>query len=245
MAKKTINDATKRDEKEEKEETRTHKKDDRGVSWFRTGDEGIKEKKKLDYLSALRKEKSAPRFRLREGEESLIVFIDDNGFYIKEHNLKVDGKWGTYVTCVRDFGPCPVCNEGKRATYTGYYSIIDTREFVKNDGTKVKNRRVLFPAKGSAINMIGDLIKKHKNLVGRVVRVKRYTANDPNCGNFFEVLNKKVNLTKFGDDGKPYDYKKVLAPPTEEELQVLGYGGVVLGSEEESISEEDLTDILD
>jgi len=205
--------------------------------WFKKGKDGFEEKKKLDAVAEKRKEKYAPRFWLKPDEEAKIVFLDSEGFYIKEHNLKIGGKWGNFVTCTDDFAPCAVCKEGYRPTYTAYYTVIDGRKYTTTDGKVVKNRKVLIPLKGSAINFIEDLKKKHKNLRGIAMKVKRYTSNDPNCGNYFEVLG-KVNLSKF-EDNKPYDYEVILAPPTDEELEALGMDTTVVGSEEDVGAEID------
>jgi hypothetical protein len=226
---------------------KTAKKEPQAAAWFKKGDEGLKEKEKIDTVAKMRQEKNTPRFRLKEGEEAIIVFVDDEGFYAKVHQFEMDGNWGNFITCTKDFGPCKVCDTGKRPTYTAHYTIIDTREFTKRDGTKVKNSKILFPAKGSTINMLADLKKKYGSLVGRVFRVKRYSKNDPNCGNYFELAStKRVNLVaKFGKDAdKPLDYMSILAPPTEEELKALGFGGTVVGSEED-ISDDELEQLLD
>ena len=207
------------------------------AKWFKIGEEGFKEKQKLDAVTEMRREKSAPRFRLRPGEEAKIVFLDSDGFYIKEHNVEIGGRWGNYITCVSDFQPCPVCQRGDRPVYTAYYTIIDTRVFTTRDGKKVKNRKVLLPLKGSAINVFEDIKKKYKNLRGMVFQVKRYTAQDPNCGNYFERLG-RANLSKL-KDSEPFDYEKILAPPTREELQAMGYDSVIVGSEEELEDELD------
>jgi len=245
MARKKVTNTVKnKTTKVRKKKAKTPEK--AAASWFKTGEEGLKEKAKIDTIASLRKEKNTPRFRLKEGEEAIIVFVDDEGFYAKVHQFEVDGNWGNFVTCTKDFGPCKVCESGKRPTYTAHYTIIDTREFTKRDGTKIKNNKILFPAKGSVINMIADLKKKYGSLVGRAFRVKRYTSNDPNCGNYFELIsNKRINLVKkFGKDAdKPLDYMTILAPPTDEELAALGFGGVPVGSDED-ISDDELNDIL-
>jgi hypothetical protein len=216
-------------------------------AWFKVGDDGLKEKKKQDAIAKNKREKSVPRFRLGEGEEAVIVFVDDVGFYAKIHQFELDGSWGNFATCVKDFEPCAICNAGKKPVYTAHYTIIDTRSFTRKDGTVIKNTKVLFPAKGSAINIIADLKKKYGSLVGYAFKVKRYSKNDPNCGNFFELVKeRRINLVKsFGPDAdKPYDYYKVLAPPTPEELADLGFGSFSVGSSADIKVAENLEEIF-
>jgi len=209
--------------------------------WFKVGQDGLQEKLSMDTANQIRASKTAPRFWLRMGEEAVIVFVDDLGFYVKSHQLNIGGSWNNFVTCIADLQPCPICNSGNRPTLVGYYTVIDTRELVLKDGTKVKNRRVLFPAKNIAINMIADLKKKYNSLVGLAVKVKRYGQKSPNCGDYFEVISdKRIALKSLGNEADtPYNYEKLLAPPTPEELQMLGFGQNALGEVIEDIDNTD------
>jgi len=215
-------------------------------TWFKLGDEGLEEKKKLDHIAQLKRERAAGRFWLKGDDEAVVVFVDDTGFYVKTHILSVDGNWSN-ITCIRDFSPCPICNTGKKPTVIAYYTVIDTRTIVRRDGIKEANRKVLFPAKGSAINILADMKKKYGSLVGLAFKVKRYSDKSPNCGDFFDLVSKKrVDLTKFGKDAnKPIDYGKITTPPTEEELKAMGFGIKVVGAEvDEDVEDEKLHKIL-
>jgi len=219
------------------------------ANWFKKGEDVFEEKRKLDSIAKQKKERGVPRFRLKEGEEALIIFVDDTFFRVWEHNLKIDGNWGHYYTCTKDFKPCPICIDGYRPTYTAYLTIIDTRKFTRADGSEVQNRKILFPAKGSTILRLADLKKKYNSLVGKAFTVKRYSSNDPNCGTDF-FYEGDVNIqNNFGNDAiKPLDYMKILAPPTEEELASIGIGSYIAGSEDDveaEISDDDLEGILE
>lgn len=199
-------------------------------SWFTKGTEGFKRKKQQDVATAMKKEKAASRVWLKEGSSRKLVFCDDVGFFVYEHNLKIDGKYGNYVTCTKDFKPCPLCNEGLKSVYTAYFSVIDTSEYTRKDGTKTKNRKVLYPAKKTAIIKLEKLKEKYDSLVGMCFNVSRLSSDSPNCGDDFEKVG-KVKLS--GDMAKPIEYAKVLAPPTPEELAGLGFGSSIVGSEED------------
>jgi len=202
-----------------------------GTDWFVKGDKGFAIKKQIDAATKIRREKSAPRFMMKAEEEAIIVFVDNIPFFIYEHNISVQGKWGNYLTCTKEIRSCTVCDSGLKSTYSAYFTVIDRREFVrKADGKIVKDRKVLYPAKGSTIARIEDLRKEHGNLHGCMFRVKRYTRDDPNCGTDFKFL-KKVRLA--GDKAKPYDYNKVLYPPTTAELGALGFTDTVAGRQVE------------
>ncbi len=218
--------------------------------WYTTGEKAYEKKGQLDIAAKMRKEKFASRFLIKPDENNvIIVFVDDTAFAINEH-VRWTGKQTQYITCTKDFNPpCVVCDSGERAMFTVYFTVIDTRQFTRKDGVAVKNRKVLFPAKGSSIKRIEELRKKKGSLAGLAVKVKRFTSDEPNCGSDFNAVKKIDLLKNFGKDSdKPIDYKKVLAPPTEEELASLGFGiASVVGVKPESSidkEEDDLSGLI-
>ena len=219
------------------------------TSWFRRGDDVFAKKRELDKIAKVKKEKSVSRFFLKAGEESIIVFVDSVPVGIFEHNLRIDGRWGNFYTCSKDVGVCPICQyfRDNKPTWTVYFTVIDTRSFVRqSDGQEVKNRKVLFPVKGSAIALVEKLLKKYKNLSGLAFKVTRLTDNDPNCGNDFEYLGKVNILKKFGQDAViPIDYDKVLAFPTEEELAYLGITAGSLADEVDLPDDKSVEKLID
>lgn len=245
------------------------------TGWFAKGDVGFARKHQQDQFSAMRREKGAPRFYLKptpgvhdpgEGldNEGRIVFLDSAGFWIHEHNLKLEGKWGNFFTCVKDFQPCEICNQlNDKSIYTCYFTVIDTRKFTRKDGSVSKYRKVLFPAKGGAIDVIESLKKQHGDLRGLVVDVKRMSERDPNCGRDFMVVLKDGKVVRIDPSKKfaepelstPYDYMKVLAPPTPEEMAVTGVSvAAIIGSDDDideavqavagSVSENEMDSLL-
>jgi len=195
--------------------------------WYTRGQEGFVEKAKLDKVQAIARERSVPRFMLRAEEEAVIVFVDNSPFFIWEHNVNVGGRWGNYITCLKEYKPCGVCEQAQKSTYTAYLTVIDTREFTRKDGTTVKNRRILYPTKGPTIKKLEEIQKKRGDLTGCAFRVKRYTAQEPNCGSSFEFV-KKVSLV--GADTESHDYEKILRPLSEDELAAMGFSHTVVGS---------------
>lgn len=237
--------------KEARKETKTKIKD-----WFKRGDEGVHIKKQQDTQRIMFMEKNVGRFFLKpvgggvdeDKSKAKIVFVDDVGMYCHMHEIWGDNK-KTYIPCVKEFRACPVCQkEGKYPIYTAHYTVIDTREFLKKDGTKVKNRKLLLPAKGAAIYIIADLKKKYGSLVGCVFEVKRYSKEQPTCGGSFEKIGKltAAQWDKLGKEAKvPVDYMKVLKLPTEEELITLGYGDTkIVGANNSNEGEEVPDDII-
>jgi hypothetical protein len=201
------------------------------MTWYKKGEEGIKEKVKQDKLREERASKTAHRFWLKEGNSAKIMFLEDEGFFCYVHQLKVDGNWNNFATCVRDIKPCPICEAGKdyKPIFTGHYSIIDFTPYEKKDGTKVKYTRKILPAKGSAIMRLHDLRKKYGKLKGLIFEVKRYSSKEPNCGGTFDYdgkITKSILESINKDDLKPFNFEEVLAPPTDEEYAALGFAPV-------------------
>jgi len=227
-------------------------------SWFLRGAAGERKKKANDAVNAMRREKQVHRFRLKPGESGKIVFVDDEGWYINEHNLKIGSRFGNYLTCTRDFKSCPVCEQTKKnPTFTAYYTIIDTRQFTrKSDNKVVKNRKILFPAKGEVQEILQRLKERNGgSLVGLPLEVSRLGSNPkaPNTGSQFDVLGKRINIAaKLGAEAaEPHDYMKITAPPTLEELEGFGiYEVSTVGSSDDlgldaEVSEAKETEVSD
>jgi len=219
------------------------------TNWFKTGSDGYEEKKKLDAIATTRKERGVPRFRIAKGEEADIVFVDSAPFFIHEHVIWT-GNSNLYLTCTKDFQPCAVCeHDERRPIFTAYLTVIDTREFTrKSDGKITKNRRILFPAKGPSMERIKSLVAANGgDITGLMVKAKRYGDKEPNCGSDFLVLNdgKRVDVAdSFEKDfDKPFEYRKLMAPATEEELANLGYRNPVKGSSSDLATDAEETNL--
>lgn len=219
--------------------------------WFRRGSEVFDKKKQIEAVAKARKERAVGRFYLKANEDAIIVFVDSSPFGIYEHNLKIDGKWGNFYTCSKEIQPCPICQQfpENKPTWTAYLTVIDTRSFIRqSDGQEVKNRKILYPAKGTAIAKLEKLLAKHKSLAGLAFKVSRLTDQAPNCGDDFEYLGKVNIIKKFGNEAtNPIDYMKILSFPTDEELAMLGIGYVpegLGGDENEAQNPDDIIDNL-
>lgn len=203
------------------------------MSWFKRGDEALIALEQRERIAELLKKKSAPKFWLREGEEARVVFVDDTGFFCERHILK-RGTSFQEVTCCSEIRVCPICTrENQRPVAITYFTVIDTREYIRRDGTVAKNTKVLLPAKRTLARQIYDYKKKYKSLVGAIATLKRFTSTDANCGIITEFERgkdgnlKRVKLT--GDYALPLNYEEILAPPTEEEWAALGYSTPIIG----------------
>lgn len=196
------------------------------MGWFKTGKnakEAMVEQEKT--LEALNKRR-VPKFWLDVGEEATVIFVDDEGFWCERHTLKRGDKFYE-VTCSAGIRPCPFCISGESKPYgVTFFTIIDTRKYVKKDGTVAKDTKTLLPAKRTLARQIFDYKESLGSLVGAAAKLKRYGAKDPNCGIIVDLLRdetgklKKYRLPPAFQE--PFPYEEVLAPYTEQELRVLG-----------------------
>lgn len=204
--------------------------------WYKKGSEAKEALEKSEKVSKMLQEKNIPRLWLKVGEEASIVFVDDDAFWCEIHTIKIGNRF-VDITCSSDIRPCPIClKEGRRPLGVTYFTVIDLRKFVTRDGRVVKYRKVLLPARRTLAKMIFDYKEKYGSLVGVKVLLKRFTETDPNCGIIVEVdkradgIPKRYDLSSLGDEFTiPFDYEKILAPPTEEELKLIGYPLVKIG----------------
>lgn len=238
------------------------------MSWYKVGAEAKEAIEKSEALSKMLKEKSVPRFWLRTGEQADVIFVDDTGFWCEVHTVKIYDRWNE-VTCSAGLRPCPIClKENRRPLGVTYFTVIDLRQYTRKDGTVVKYTKSLLPARRTLAKQIFEFREKYGTLVGLRFTLKRYTENDPSCGIIVGEAHrdqagkiKIYNLIKLGKEyASPFNYEKVLAPPTEEELRAMGYSVMTISSDialddedeedieetlTESTEEEELTDELD
>lgn len=206
------------------------------MKWFKTGLEAKKALEQAELTAQLLKDKSAPKFWLKTNEEAQVIFVDDDGFWCERHVVKTGDRY-TELTCKGGTEPCPIClKENKRPTGVTCFTVIDLRQYEKKDGTIAKYTKTLLLARRTLAKQIFDFKQKFGSLVGTRVILKRYTQQDPSCGIILDFIRdqkgtpKVYNIASLGKDyAVPFDYIKVLAPPTEEELRLLGYSLAVVG----------------
>ena len=215
------------------------------AKWYRTGKEG--EERSKEFVKE-RYEKSATsyRFYLKPGNEAKVTFLDSKGFYLAEHNLKIGGRWGNYYTCLQEFDNCPLCDSGSNPSYICVYTVIDHSKYEskKTPGKIITNQKRLMVVKSRAHDKLKDRRDNQADgdLTYGVFRFKRYTKEECSTGEdilFVKKLPVEV-LQKFipadlpqeerEDYLKPFDYMKLFAPKTAEELRRVVGAAAPVGS---------------
>ncbi len=216
------------------------------AKWFTTGwEDALREREKLEALAKMSQERGAPMFWLKPEEEAEIMFVDDSPFNIYEHKIPVGERYMSYI-CTKEWEACPLCSAfpKDRPRYVNYFTVIDMRSYVDKTGKKIPYSKKLFGAKNVLSKMLYDIRKTKGALKHAVVRVKRYSATSSNTGDFIEFVRFVKNPAgAFGKENLiPFEYEKIFAPLTKEELERLG-----IAAQDKTIGREDIDvdDLLD
>jgi len=165
-------------------------------------------------------------------------------FCFNEHNLTVDGDWKNWFTCLAKIDPpCPICSEGHYKYYIGFYTVL--AEWQDQDGQTHWSKR-LFGAKIDAIERIrmkqGQYKKDGRLPDGQfqygMFHVSRTGERSVVTGDDLEYIKTmpreevEALLPKpaQGQDpltADPYDYMKLFAPKSKEDVEKLMKGGTV------------------
>lgn len=156
------------------------------------------------------------RLWLPADSSTRIVFLDDDPPIIEEHQVKIDGDWRHWFTCLRILGEaCPICDgtDNKPST-VGFYTVIDLAEWTDKRGGTHKNEVKLFPAKFKTLQVLKKLSSKRGSLEGAMFEVTRTSSDAPNTGDVFDYERKltKAEILELNPDAKPFDYAEILKP---------------------------------
>lgn len=204
--------------------------------WFEQGKKGAEKAKALDKQAAeerkRRQEEEGPRrFWLANDSSGKFTFLDTPEFFRHEHNLKINGKYHNYETCLKDIDICPPCEDGDKSSYTMSGTGISHREYEDREGNIHKNQKMLIVFKGTARQTMQRRIETHgPDLRGHVFQFTRGSKpTECGTGEDIEHIGKLSDeqMKKFipkGEDEswlEPADYEKVFAPKTPEDLRKL------------------------
>ena len=134
-----------------------------GAEWYSTGKTGYENAQRIQ--EEVKHQYGPSRFWLKPGGSAKVTFLDTEGFYFHEHNLKLNGKWGNHFTCLKDFSECPLCDSGDRSGYVCAYTIIDHSEYETKQGKKIKNQKRLLVVRPAVMN---KLARRRESLEGNL-----------------------------------------------------------------------------
>lgn len=165
-------------------------------------------------------------------------------FCFSEHNLTIDGDWKNWLTCVAKITPpCPLCSAGHYKYYIGMYSVLASYE---DDNGIERWTKKLFAAKIDGIERV-RLKQTQYAKDGRIpdkqfqhcmFHVSRASERSVVTGDDLEFIRKLTRdevaaLLPQPQQGQepisidPYDYEKLFAPKSRDELETLLKSGRV------------------
>ncbi len=193
--------------------------DEKKDPWHSTGFDGMEEEEERRAAAQVR------RFWLPPDAEGEITFVDDMEnapFNMWEHNLKINGNWRNWYTCINKSQPgevdCPICDDGNRPYYVGFFTVIDHREWTDKKGNKHVNEVKLFPAKLNVLKKLKRQLEKQGTLTGKRFTVFRADRKTPATGDDFEFVGDTDIATEY-PEAVAFDYAEILAPKKARFLQ--------------------------
>lgn len=212
--------------------------------WFQKGEEG------LDTARRIQEERASQygphRFWLKPGNSAKVTFLDTEGFYFNEHELQINGKWGNFFTCMKDFSECALCDGGHKSGYVCAYTVIDHSEYETKTGGKVKNQKKLMIVRPAVMN---KLARRRETLDGDLTYglflFSRDSKDECRTGEDIEYI-KRLNpkdIVKFKPKDskdtdeeflKPFDYMELFKPKPVEELRKIAGQAPPVGSDDYS-----------
>lgn len=155
-------------------------------SWLTQGFGGVKgEEERAQSMYGPR------RFWLKPNAKATVIFLDDEPACIHEHNPKINGKYDTYYTCLKDSYPdsvscCEILGPDTRR-YVGYFTIVDCTQWKDTKGNVHQFEVKLLPARLQSLKYLqSKKDDRDGRLKGRVYKVNRTDEKQPNIGNDWE-----------------------------------------------------------
>jgi len=196
--------------------------------WFKTGDEGLKRSQEL---AEERERNQVNRLWLPVGKGAKITFLDSEGFFFSEHQIKLNGSWRNWFTCRSEFSECPLCESGDRPSYVCAYTIIDHSKYTsKKTGKEVANVKKLAVFKSTVHNMWAR--RKSQDCDGDMTyclfNIHRDKAEHTATGEDVQFVKRlsQAEVLRFKPAGmsdeewmSPYDYMELFKPQSVDYLR--------------------------
>lgn len=170
------------------------------------------------------------RFWLPQGKKTSITILNSEPFTVREHQVKMNGTWNNFYTCIAPSGqPCAICETGNKAKKLKVFYIIDHTEYEDSKGeTKKDQIRTMAMTESSYKSLKEQVVEYFSEdpstftFQGLRVVVKRTDADkSPNTGDVFIVkeISKIGKINK--DEYSVEKFKKEFAPLSRKELASL------------------------
>lgn len=143
------------------------------------------------------------RWYLPVGESGELTFVTDLPFTYHEHNLKLDGHWRNWFTCLGK--GCPMCKAGNEPYLAGAWLVVEHNEWTDKEGNVHVDEPRLFIAKPNVVVKIQRKRDDPKHGNGSMIGVRLNAAREgrqsANTGDSFDFVSKlteqKIKSTKW------------------------------------------------
>lgn len=168
---------------------------------------------------------------------SIIVIHKGQPVGFWEHQVKINGDWRNWFTCLKENGiskRCPLCQHGEyKAYYVGALTIIDRSSYENKKGEQITDSKRLLMAKSEMLGRFELMASKRGGeLYGTEWSVCRTGANQaPSIGDYWDFQKKwtKAELAEEfaekleADENflKVEDYETWFKPLSEEDLEAI------------------------
>lgn len=214
------------------------------ASWYHKGKDGVQVSKRVDEEARIRREQQGPmRFWLEKDSSAKVTLLDSPEFFMYEHNLEIAGKFFNHFTCIKEFDTCPLCESGDRPSFVVVATVINHKKYTDKEGKTRINQKQLLVAKGKARQvLLRQIERRDGDLKYCAYELTRGTvATECSSGEDQEFLGrltkqKLEGLIPEGEDAswlEPFDYEKIFAPKSQEELRKIVNMPAPVGSADE------------
>lgn len=123
--------------------------------------------------------------------QSYITFLTEAPVFIREHNLKLDGRFGNYFTCLSGSGEeCPLCAAGDEPYPAWALLVIDHSVWEDKKDKEHKDEVKLFVGKQRTAKEIKTQHVKRKGLAGCMFQARRTDNFSASVGDKFDFERK-------------------------------------------------------
>lgn len=170
------------------------------------------------------------RLWMKAGEERKLLFLDEEPFCFYEHQLKIDGDWRNWFTCLQGIHPsCPLCTAGDKRYFVGALSVVDMTGWTDRDGNhRDVGKRLLYMAKIDSMLKLKKQKERRGGLVGAIYSSFRTGAKAASIGDDIDFLEKLGSLqeaaSRFNTPPEnlvPFRYEELFAPRSPVDLEPL------------------------
>lgn len=162
----------------------------------------------------------ARRVYIPVNKSIVAVFLDEEPVRFEEYRIW-KGKRPDYVTRPETGQRDRFLAAGMKADARYAYTVIDTTKWKDSKGQEHANEKRLLVVSPDVAKMLRDKKASWGGLKHKAVTIRRKGEKDSASGSDFELLMKGgavvvVNMKAF-KDVEPFNYEKILAPPTDDE----------------------------